>query len=353
MFDITFVIETLKRHWRLLLVAVIASMLCGIAFSYLRGTVAGEPEPYLAEVTFYVDGHDAEAVNQYNYELDEDYLASDVRRVILSSKVAGEVRAEFGEEVTVKSPYWVNRETKSNIYSHYIYAEVAAPSEEIALAAAQAVAEKALVQIEEQLPVTTMEVVEGPILKTVAGSAANYGVDDLSITHGEKPALDVKAAMVFAFCALCLILVIVLLHDFFVRKIRSPHDVERLLGIPVLGQVPLGAVNDDSSYVDFALVLASRARKDRIEDVALCSVGSGAPLDGVEKGVSANTGIPQVAMAVELSGHGRSIVEIASVECLVLVIQENAASSEELRKASELLQRVSIPVLGALYVGRC
>lgn len=351
MFDVRFAVESMRRHWKGLVAVLVVSLACGVAFSYLQNMSAQESVSYVAEVTFYVDGHDSDAVNEYNYELNEDYLASDVRRIIVSNKVSGEVRAEFGDDVSINTPYWVNRETESNIYSHYIYAEVSAPSEEIALAAARAVAEKALVQIEEQLPVTTVELVEGPLLKTVSGSAANYGVDDLAPSEDDFKSIDVRTVIAFSVCAVLAAIVVFLLHDFFVKRVRSCHDVERLFGIPVLGQVSVDELDRAESFVDSAVALASHCGRNGIVEVALCSIDKGTPIGKVAEGISANIASPRLAAMVDLSGSSRSVLDLASVPCIVLAVQRNEGASNDLVKAVHLLQRIDVPVLGAIYIG--
>ena len=351
MANFIFVVESMKRHAKLIVIVTLAALLCGAGLSVVQATRSHHAGVYVAEVTFYVDGHEADEVNEYNYELNEDYLASDVRRIIVSSKVAGEVREEYGPEVTVTTPYWVNRETKNNVYSHYIYAEVTAPTPELALAAAQAVADKALVQIEEQLSVSKVILTEGPLLKSVAGMAADYGVDDLGEGALKQNALGVSPKTVFVagFCGFALAMIVAIGRDLASRKVYTRNDVLRIFGVAALDSVPKAKLGSASSYYRLSAVLDSLARKEDASRLGVCGIG----VEGAESLVAQYVGElalnVQVVCAVDVLADDAALVELAQADAVLLAVGQGVGGNAPMR-ASSLLNAAQLPCAGALFV---
>ncbi len=347
-----FVLESIKRHARFVVVLTLAALLCGAGLSAFQALRSQAGSSYIAEVTFYVDGHESDEVKEYNYELNEDYLASDIRRIIVSGKVAGEVRKEYGSEVSITTPYWVNRETKNNIYSHYIYAEVSAPTAELALAAAQAVAERTLVQVDEQLDVSTIQVAEGPLLKTVSGMAADYGVDDIDdAAFKQDPRLiDPKTLIVVAFCGLALAILVSVLKDLRDGRIHSKNDVVRLFGVPVLDVVPRDQVDQLTAFYRSATILGSLAKRDGLASVGVCGMGLADEVGAAARCLGEACDGFSVACAVDLLDGGSAMLALSKVDAVLLVVEQGSGGAKQLGTVSDLLNASEIPCAGALLI---
>ncbi|WP_251231216.1 hypothetical protein [Adlercreutzia aquisgranensis] len=352
MTNLIFVLESMRRHAKLIVATLVVALVCGAGWSLFQSGWSDSDAAYVAEVTFYVDGHESDEVNEYNYELNEDYLASDVRRVIVSGRVAGEVRQEYGSDVTVKTPYWVNRETKGNVYSHYIYAEVAAPTPDLALAAAQAVAEKTLTQVREQLPVATIELTEGPLLKTVAGMAADYGVDDFAEDGFRQnvAAVSPKTVFIFGFCGFALALVVAVAKDLFARRIWTRNDVTRLFGIPVIDVVDAASVGNEASYYQTAAVLSSLCAREGVASLGVCGIGSGSSLGEVTDRIGSLAKGYSVVCSVDLLRKDAAMLDVASADAVLLVAGQGAGGAGELSRVSSLLGISDIPCVGAVLL---
>lgn len=352
MIDMTFVVETVRRRWVILLVALVVALGAGVLYSASKSDRSIVQTTYTAELTFYVDGQESAEVQEFNYSLNEDYLISDCKRIVLSDAVSGQVRRQFGEDVVITTPYWVNRETKGNIYSHFFYVDVESPSRETVLAAAEELAQLAVPAIEAQLPVSQFSLYEGPVLKNTVGAAADFGYDKLEAEPvvAAASSISMKTVVVVGFCGFAVAFVLVLMFDFFNQRIRTEHDVTRILGVPVLGSVPYGEIADEDALSRTALALGSRLEQESLQDVSFCGLCSKEYAGKVDEGMRRL--LPQCAFGpvFDLSSSGKEIFGLESVPCVVLVVVQNLAAKKQIEKAAKLLNDANIPTLGAVYV---
>lgn len=356
MIDVTFMVETVKRHWKALLVALVASLVLGGAYSYASSGGTVGKDTYTAELTIYVDGYEESPQGDFNYSLNEDYLINDCKRIFVSNSVAGEVRRELGEDVKIRIPYWSNPYTTGNLYSHFFYIQVSAPTEELALEAASQVADRGMAIIEESLPVSSVFLYEGPILKNGADETTNYGIDDLDVVSGSSltsaaRTISPKTMLVCAFCGILLVYCALLAADYLRRRIRSEHDVERLLGIPVVGAFASGP-DDAGSYNVAALAVDSACKRHDLGKIALCTVNDPALLGRIRKGLDGKLSRCQIALSVDLLAEGEDLLGLGECDAYVLAVTQSHATGGQLAEAARILAGAQLPAIGALYFAK-
>lgn len=358
MVNMTFMVEVAKRHWKALLVALVASILVGAGYSYLSsGSASVGKDTYTAELTIYVNGYEESPEGDFNYSLNEDYLINDCKRVMVSNSVAGEVRRQFGEDVKVRIPYWSNPYTTGSLYSHFFYVQVSGPTEQIALDAAAEVAELGMAIIEEKLPVSDVFLYEGPILKNGADETTNYGIDDLEVVSGSSltaaaRTVSPKTVLVCAFCGLVLVYFALLANDYLRRRIRSKSDVERLMGVPVIDALTVSQARDGKLYTAAALAIDSACKNAGAKKVALASLCGTDMLEASLHGLEGKLRHCSIDLTVDLSSDSSELLGLTDCDVCVLVVTQNLANSEVLAKSSCVLAGSQVPTVGAIYFSK-
>ncbi|MEG2934568.1 MAG: hypothetical protein RR842_13415 [Gordonibacter sp.] len=352
MFNFETIGESVKRHWIPIVIVTLLLVAVGVVPSFSKGGETVVEPAYTAEASFYISGYEkSPEVGTYNYQLGgaEDMLITDARRVIVSNEVAGEVRRQFGEDVTVSSPFWVNEKTNGNFYTRFIFVDASAPTPEIALQATDFAAEKASQIIRETLPVTEVTIVSPAALSSVQGKAADFGVD--KPVSKENPlvavasSVNIKNVIIYGFVGLVGSLVVFVAYDVLSRRVRSVRDIERLLAVPSLASV---RTEDDYAFLaEDVKVLLER------NDIASLVVAGCVKADGAV----------QVAHALEqrgltVTGSASAAVEpdavqvLSQAEGVLIALGCATAKSRDLDRLSEALRIAGTPVVGAVFVPR-
>lgn len=351
MFNLETIGESIRRHGLPIALITILLVALGAVSSFKGGEASIEPQ-YTAEASLYVTGYEeAPDTQSYNYQLSgsEDMLITDARRVVVSNEVAGEVRRQFGEDVVVSSPFWVNEKTNANFYTRFIFVDVTAPSSETALEAADFAAEKAAGIIESTLPVSEVSVASPAVLSSAQGEAADFGVD--AFVSDENPiiavasGISVKNLVIFGFVGLVGSIIVFAAYDILSRRVRSERDIERLLSVPTLA-----TVKGEGDYAFLAEDVRVLLERNGLGSVAVAGCVKG---DGASEVAEALT-----QQGLKVTGSAAAAVEpdavglLARAEGIVIVLGYAAARGRDLDRLSEALRIAGTPLVGSVFVPR-
>lgn len=354
MVDVKFVVQCLRRRWWLIaLCTVLAGAAGGLWATFMSGE---EPlPPFTAEATIYMNGYDSDEMMGYNYKVDESYLVSDARRIVVSDSVAGEVRRKYGEDVVISSPFWKNPETEATFYTHFIFVDASAESAEVAVEAANMAANLAVEKMREQISVERADVYEPAVLKTVVGQAADFGANSMNpadleeSVQGEETGSAAKTILVSAFCAFALSFALVIAYYYVNRRFRDPHDVERILGVPLLGVAAKDQIPSDLEGSLVPLVLDEICERNDAGRVLVCGLPANDSVVAVSSFLKEHCSSTLVGeLDFASAEQDRKMVEQAN--SAVVVITQNAASSSQIARAARVLNLLQIPVAGAIFI---
>ncbi|MBM2810647.1 MAG: lipopolysaccharide biosynthesis protein [Chloroflexi bacterium] len=215
----------LQRRWKII-VALAFIALAVSTVAALRG-----PRAYEATIRIAVSTSDDSRTDALPYAhfgkyyswLASEYLADDLSEVIRSDEFAADVATQLNEQVSSASIRDVVRARKTH---RILEVTAQAPEPELAARIATAVAEvirakggKYLAQLADQSG--QLAVIDRP----VPHPATTTG--NLLLDIGLRTALGLILGLFLAF-----------LVDYLDSSVRSPRDVERFLGLPVLGEIP-------------------------------------------------------------------------------------------------------------------
>lgn len=326
------------------------------------------------------------------------------RRIVVSDSVAGEVRRYYQDQdsnLTISSPYAYDKGYAERVSSYYVYIDATSSDPQIALDAANRVAEKAVAVIEETIPsLKKVTVYEEAILRgSSTGDAAEPGVDAIYTTQGGTEGavvvslsdriskMNVLLALIvglfgsaFCFCA----------YEILSRKIRTAHDVEALIGIPVIAQlssaedfsnedskrelgitisdaqvflakegkqiIGVGSIAEPELSKKFAHALTETLKKLGLK-VALIAGEESEPISlaGLQKRIEKleieNDYVVLDAGAFSVSPDAAA--SIAASDVVLLATQAHQASNKQIKKTIQQLQIADVPLLGiVLFAGK-
>lgn len=365
MIDARFVAQCFMRRWWLIL-------LCTVLAAAAGGVWAEEPEvaeepaaTYVAEATIYVNDYKSAEVNEYNYALNETLLISDARHIVLSNSVAGEVRRKYGEGVRISTPFWVDTNTDLDYASHFIFVDAIAESEQVALDAADMAVDLAVEKMSEQIGFETVEVYEPAVLKSVVGRAADFGADGLDpssvvkvpqFANAQKGSVEdngtgsaAKTILVSGFCAFALSFALVVAYYYINRRFRNASDVERILGVPLLGVADKDSISVDLKEALTPLLLDEICQRNDAKRVLAC----GLPQDNCVDEVSAllkECCSVLVLGTFRLSNAAQDRALLEDADGMVLVILQNAANARQITQMTHMLNLLQVPVAGAIFI---
>ena len=349
MFNVGAVVESMRRHALAIVIIFVLALGAGVASSYVK---TGEEAQTISEKAY-----TAEAVVYFTMKEVDSALVSaeaektlaDARRTVLNDSVAGEIRRMYGSEIKIASPWWVDEEKNARYYTNYVFVDVSAPSEEIALAATNAAANLAAQKMEETLPVASAVVTDSAYLKSGDNTqASDRGVDELENIESAvetSNSISVKKLVVFGFVGLFGAIFVFACVDILSRRIRCEHDIERMLDLPVLAHIKS---NDDYARAAAALeVVLSRNNIDTVALVGIC------PADGAKAVAQslANT-LKQSITCVDDCSSSDALASMTSCGALALVFTEGAASGAQIDAALKLVHIADVPVAGAILVSK-
>lgn len=355
MIDLRFVMQCLRRRWWLVLLCAALAAVGGGAWAMLSDEDEEPLPPFTAEATIYMNGYDSSDTSEYNYRVDESYLVSDARRIVVSDSVAGEVRRIYGDEVVVSSPFWKNPDTEATFYTHFIFVDASAESADVAVDAANMAAELAVEKMQEQISVEVAEIYEPAVLKTVVGKAADFGADSMDPddlqdeVESEGSGSILKTIFVSGFCAAALAFAIIVAYYYVNRRFRTAHDIERILGVPVLGSISANGVMSGLKEAFIPVVIDEVCNRNKIDKIAVCGMPQGEYSDLVQQSLEELCDTRVIGqLDFSCSAGSKELIEEAG--CLVLVVLQDAADSSQIAKDTKMLNFLEIPVIGAIFV---
>ena len=351
MLDLTFVTETLKRRW--LIVVLVTAIACVLG---LIGMVTQKEEPiapkYTAEAVLYLNAGDLNEADARYLSQSHAFLANDARRIVLNDSVAGEVRRHFGEDVTLSTPLLQNDLTRAESMTNLIFVDASAPTEAEALDAANMAVELAVERINEQITGVEAKVSEAAAVKTRASGVANYGTDSLTVSPIEQAtsSFSFKKLVIFAGVGFILGIAFALLWDYCRRRIRSSHDVERLLGLPVIESIDRQAADRADCFKRGAGLIDALAKKSQTQTICLVGWDAEETPDGIVGSLNSNLSIARIVGWAGLSSPDNDASSLAEADAVVLVIEENAQNARQLDGFVKSVAMLDTPVLGAFFI---
>jgi capsular polysaccharide biosynthesis protein len=372
------------------------------------------PQSYTAEATILLSidkGIDKTTEEQRMYNsVDETRALENARYIVLSDSVAGEVRREFvdrASDLVITSPYVFDTELGQRTETTFVFVDATSIDPRAAIDAADEVAAKAAEAIVENLDaVKSARIYENAFLKgTKSTVAANPGQEvtglavlgeGTAVTGGVLASIDLKFTLLaifiglfgsaFCFCA----------YEILNRKIRTVHDVEALIGVPVITrlsaleqvqeqlgdseakeQCELGVVASDAQ-VFFAKndkkVIGVGSIADSGTSKAIAALlADEMKARGMKVSIITGTESGPVSLAdqkqlIEQAGSANSVVIVdigalannpdaaalaSATDVILLVTQAHRASNGQIKKAIQQLQIADVPLLGvALIAGK-
>ena len=347
MFNVGAVVDSIRRHLVAIIVIFVLALGAGVVSSYLKTSDEAQEindKAYTAEATVYVtlENLDGSVVSEAS-----DRLISDARRTVIGDAVAGEIRRTYGSEVTITSPFWEDSTKNDRFYTHYIFVDVSAPSEETALAAANQAVVLAADVMGKTLPVKSAIVSERAYLKQGDGASASDrgsgSLENIESAVVTSSSISVKKLLIFGFLGLFGAIFVFACLDILSRRVRSERDVERMLDLPVLG-----SAKDEADYEGIAAALKVLLKRNDIESVAIAGV---CPADGAAHACEmVAKDIPQKAVCVESLVENGSVGVVAECQSVVLTLTEGAASGKEIDHALKTLRIADTPVAGVVFI---
>lgn len=354
MLDMTFVLESLRRRWWVAILAAILFCAIGLAGMLMQKSDVVSPT-FTAEAAFYVSYDNSNAnAGDLDVSLEEDqYLAYDARRVVLNDSVAGEVRRTLGDDVVISTPIWQNDLTKVENKTRFVFVDATADTEDKALAAANMAVDLAVQRINSDFEGITAFASDIAVIRTSSDGVANFGSDALTATPITQAAssISVKKLIIFAGAGLIVGIACIIIVEYCRRRIRSAHDVERLLGVNVLETLDAGSVAADS-YRRLAGILDALAKKHGSKSVCLIGWPAEETPAGIVKDLGANLQHVRISGWTGMSTNSSNASALSESDSALLVLSRNEQTAHELDEFAKTVSAVGLDVLGALYLER-
>jgi capsular polysaccharide biosynthesis protein len=369
---------TIRR--RIVWILVIAVLCAGSALAlnlFEREQVVAKS--YTAEATIYVfQGVYDEG--EPNYSIENLRMIESARRIVVSDKVAGEVRRAYLEQddsLTINSPYAYDTGIATRIMSFYVYVDATARSPELALAAANEVAERAVEEMRRTFPTfSRAEVFDTAYLRAASGTyAAEPGSDPLVSANAEDlgevrgsvfSRIDKKAALLALFVGLFGSAFIFCAYELLNRRIRTAHDAEVLIGVPVIAQLDKSSAPGDTSDAeafDASVGLVASDVEVMLKNLdpktlAVVSIASNATCEACVTALNRELGSRDATATYTIRSAGsfaeepKATVTVSDASAALLVTRTNEASSRQIKVAIRQLQIADTPLVGIVLVNR-
>ncbi len=229
-------LEIIRRRWWLAALTTLAALLVAGLLAY-RGAAAYKATVRVAVSTPPAEGcagrpvlgPDGQPVRTFDYDcnyyawLSSEYLADDLSQIIQSQSFAEDVGAILGESVDPKAISDVVRTRKTHrILTITITANTFQRAQQLGDAIVQALRSqpgKYLAQLAAQ---------DGQIVV----------IDPPQTQRGDGPGAVAAGIGIAGLLGLFAGFALIFTVDFFDPTVRDSHDVERTLGLPILGEIP-------------------------------------------------------------------------------------------------------------------
>ena len=349
MFSVGAVVESMRRHALAIVLIFALALGAGVASSYVKTDKEAQAisdNAYTAEAVVYftVKDMDASAIST-----ESNFLIADARRAVVNDSVAGEIRRMYGDVVSVSSPYWADEEKNERFLTHYVFVDVSAPTQEIALEAANKAAELAVERMESTMPITSATITDSAYIRSGDNTkAADRGTDDLEHIESAvetSQSISVKRLVIFGFVGLFGAIFVFACVDILSRRIRSERDIERMLDISTLAYV---RTPDD--YAQAGSALAVLLEHNNVSSVCVAGISE---KDGAARVTQEIAGtISQEITCVESLCESGAVSRIAKCDSVVLVFTQAAATGAQIDQALKMVRIAQVPVAGAILVSK-
>jgi capsular polysaccharide biosynthesis protein len=366
------------------------------------------PRSYTAEATILLSidkGVDKTSEKQRMYSsVDEGRALENARHIVLSDSVAGEVRREFSSrapDLVISSPYIFDTELGLRTETTFVFVDATATDPQAAVDAADEAAERAVELIVDNLEaVKSARIYEDAFFKDADGKvAANPGQEPTGSTVLDKGAvvsggtaagINLKLMLLAVFIGLFGSAFCFCAYEILNRKVRTAHDAEALIGIPVIAQLPapeqfdteearreLGVIAADAQ-VFFAksgkkVIGVGSIANPRASELVAGRLADEMKKIGLKVTTVAGTEEGQASLAsqkrlIEQADPANDVIVVdtgafassasapaaaAATDVVLLVTQAHRASNGQVKKAVQQLQVADVPLLGiALMAGK-
>lgn len=350
MINIETVLDSVKRRWIFILVITAVCLGLSVVSSLSSDGEEVVNRSYTAQASVYVSANEkSQGEAAYNYEVDDDKLIADARRVVVSHSVAGEVREALGEEVTIASPFWINSKSNTNFYTRFIFVSASAPTTELAIEAANLAAEKTVDVLNTMPTVSEAYVSDRAALATTNSRAADFGADPFVVESNPivvaSSAISMKKLVVYGLVGLVGSVFAFAAFDILTRRARSAADVERLLGVPVIATVkdPFAS----GSFVDDARSIMA---KHGFESIAVIGGVEGDRANEIADALRAE-GI-SVSDAIVAADDVAAATKLINAGCALVVLAYGKSSGKDIDLVESKLRLTGAPVIGAVFIGK-
>ena len=357
---------------------------------------------YTAEATLYLSSAGwNEDVLAYNYQLDETRELENARRIVLSDSVAGQVKRALADQdsgLIIASPFPYDSFKANRVYTNFVYIDATSTDPEIALQAANQVAELATEKIAETLnDEEKITIYEQAIIKsgdnTFAAEPGEQATGDEALNTGDNPAssalarIDKKNLVIALFLGLFGSAFIFCVYEILNRKVRTAHDAETLIGIPVIAQIPVIEGMDSASARQRITQLASDIQvlmpEHATQVISVASMINAQNSTDLTQALSAaltqsqlsvtliqargvqSANLETVKQAVDVATEKGDLVlidsgalikdseatlAVAASSAVLLVTRQQEASSAQVKQAIRQLQIADTPLLGIVLL---
>ncbi len=352
---------------------------------------------YTAEATLYLTGAgSSEDTLAYNYELDEHRELENARRIVVSDSVAGEVKRAFSEQdpgLTITAPFPYDQYKADRVSTNFVYIDATSSDLQVAIDAANQTAQMAVEKIADTIVnVEKVVVYEDAIIKSGDSSfAADPGTQptgESALDSGENPAvsglakIDKKNLAIAFFVGLFGSAFIFCVYEILNRKIRTAHDAEVMVGVPVIASISAADVFDQKASLavtqlanDIQVLLpasedkvisvvsianpeasanltqslaASFERAKLAVSVVKATGATAENLEVMQKAVDAAKADDGFVLidAGALANDAQATLGVAASTAVLLVTRQQEAGSAQIKKALRQLQIADKPLLG-------
>lgn len=354
MLDMTFISESLRRRWWVAVLVAVVFCAVGLASMLMQKTDTVLPS-YTAEAAFYVSYDSSKpSTGDLDVSLEEDeYLAYDARRVVLNDSVAGEVRRTLGEDIAISTPAWQNDLTKVENKTRFIFVDATAGSAEKALGAADMAVALAVQRINSDFEGISAFASDAAVLRTSSGGVANFGTDALTPSPIAQAASSIsfKKLVIFAGAGLIVGIACIIIVEYCRRRIRSAHDVERLLGVNVIESLDSSSISPES-YRRCGGILDALAKQQGSQNICLIGWPSDETPRGIAKDLGECLSHASVTGWAGMSSCTNNTSALVEADSAVLVISQGEQTTRELDEFAKSVSAIGLNVLGALYLER-
>ncbi len=342
--------SSVKRYliWIVLITLVAAGL--SVAMDKLKAPEEGSVR-YLAQASLHFT-YDTLPKDEKALGIEASYLGAytqnSIFRIVESQEVAGEVRKELGESVTIQAAPWKNQEGDYG-YSEFITLSASAADKELALKAAVRAAELAKSQMEELLPLKNVSISSPASLvnSSKADETFNFGTGNLKEqSAGLSAGLNKRRLLIFVFLGLFASAAAFICKDLLSRRIYVKDDLERLLNVPLIASLDKKASDKD---LELAMGnIAALMKKQDLDTLFMLCPSQGDFNPAYLRAAENILGSGQTKLHCSSLESAEDIIKLAQADACVLSLKAGKASAKELEQAMSSLNALGVKVLGAV-----